>query len=187
MKLNLQNSNGANSFCLEIPSSVHLESSQAGELIQAFVIDSQGHRQPIEATVLADRRSLLIGSKVIRIHKSLFVSEDGFYGVTFSNESGVFRQYFSVKKVRPVESKKKPKAAFIGDMVSPMTGKIISVCVTQGQQVQKGDVLLVIEAMKMENRILSQGPGVVSQVRVKEASSVSSGDIILTISELPSP
>lgn len=68
-----------------------------------------------------------------------------------------------------------------GAIVAPMTGKIVSVRVKKGDQVKAGQVLCVIEAMKMENEILASKPGIVNDVIVSEGSSVSEGDPLLTI------
>ncbi|MBK7172260.1 MAG: acetyl-CoA carboxylase biotin carboxyl carrier protein subunit [Bacteroidales bacterium] len=52
------------------------------------------------------------------------------------------------------------------NIVSPMPGKVIKICVTEGQAVTKGDLLLVVEAMKMENNILCPGDGIVDRIEV---------------------
>ena len=59
-----------------------------------------------------------------------------------------------------------------GEIVSPMPGKVIKVNVKKGQKVDKGDVLMVVEAMKMENTILAPRKGLVEAVNVKTGSMV---------------
>jgi glutaconyl-CoA decarboxylase len=66
-------------------------------------------------------------------------------------------------------------------MPSPLPGTILSVKVAAGQSVKKGDVLLVIEAMKMENEILAHRDAVVSQILVKQGDSVDTGASLLTL------
>ena len=56
-----------------------------------------------------------------------------------------------------------------------MPGTINAVKVTSGQQVKKGDVLFVLEAMKMENEIYADKDGKVGQVFVQKGASVSTG------------
>ncbi len=69
-----------------------------------------------------------------------------------------------------------------GDPVkAPMPGGIVSVNVQQGASVKKGDVLLILEAMKMESEITAPRDGVVSQIRVAKGTSVSTGDILLVL------
>lgn len=62
-----------------------------------------------------------------------------------------------------------------GTVVAPMSGVIREIRVVTGQQVKKGDVLFVLEAMKMENEILSPGDGVVSRILVSPAAAVQTG------------
>ena len=64
---------------------------------------------------------------------------------------------------------------------APMPGTIVRVNVTQGQTVNAGDVLCVLEAMKMENDITSPKAGTVTQVVVSKGSNVSSGDVLIVI------
>lgn len=63
---------------------------------------------------------------------------------------------------------------------SPMPGTILSVNVQNGQSVKKGDVLMILEAMKMENEIMSPCDGVVT-VAVAKGASVESGALLCTI------
>ena len=69
-----------------------------------------------------------------------------------------------------------------GEAVSaPMPGTILKVNVTQGQAVKEGDVLCVLEAMKMENDIIAPKSGTVTQVVTSKGASVSSGDPLVVI------
>lgn len=77
---------------------------------------------------------------------------------------------------------KKPAAAAVGEKVSaPMPGTIVSVNVSSGQSVKKGDVLVVLEAMKMENEIKAPVDGTVSSVAVNKGESVDTGATLVTI------
>lgn len=62
---------------------------------------------------------------------------------------------------------------------APMPGTIVSVNVSEGQNVQKGTVLLVLEAMKMENEIVSPRDAVVTHISVKKGESVESGSSLV--------
>ena len=64
---------------------------------------------------------------------------------------------------------------------APMPGNIISVNVKPGQAVKKGDVLLILEAMKMENEIMAPVDGTVGTVSVAAGQTVQSGQQLLTI------
>ena len=79
-----------------------------------------------------------------------------------------------------------PKAAHSGPtggkkVAAPMPGTILDMKVSVGQAVKKGEVLCVLEAMKMENDIPSPCDGVVMSVKVQKGASVSANDVILTI------
>jgi len=63
----------------------------------------------------------------------------------------------------------------------PMPGKIVSVAVAEGQEVQPGQVLLILEAMKMQNEIAAPAGGVVKKVHVKPGQNVEGKDVLLEI------
>ena len=69
-----------------------------------------------------------------------------------------------------------PAAVAAGEVVaSPMPGNILKVNCTQGQAVKAGDILVVLEAMKMENEIVAPRDGTVAQVVVSKGTVVDTG------------
>ena len=64
---------------------------------------------------------------------------------------------------------------------APMPGLIVTVPVSEGQTVEKGDVLVVLESMKMQNQLKSPRPGKVSRVQVKPGDSVEQRDTLLSV------
>ncbi len=64
---------------------------------------------------------------------------------------------------------------------SPMTGRVIEVLVSEGDSVSNGDVVVVVESMKMENEIICDYDGTVSTVHVEEDQSVSEGDQLVIV------
>lgn len=67
------------------------------------------------------------------------------------------------------------------NIISPMPGTILSVNVTVGQAVKAGDVLMVLEAMKMENDIVASADGTVRQLLVSKGSTVNTDDVLAVI------
>ncbi|MCU0355390.1 MAG: biotin/lipoyl-binding protein [Cytophagales bacterium] len=65
------------------------------------------------------------------------------------------------------------------DLKAPMPGLILDIKVTDGQTVQKGDPLLILEAMKMENVIKAPADGTVKTVKVRKGESVEKGHVLL--------
>lgn len=65
-------------------------------------------------------------------------------------------------------------------VTAPMPGTILSIKKKVGDKMQKGDVLMILEAMKMENEIIAPEDGVITSIDITEGASVNTGDILLT-------
>ena len=75
-----------------------------------------------------------------------------------------------------------PEVTGAGEAVTaPMPGNILKVNVTAGQAVKEGDVLCILEAMKMENEIMAPCNGTVTQVRTSKGSTVDTGAPLVVI------
>jgi acetyl-CoA/propionyl-CoA carboxylase biotin carboxyl carrier protein len=72
-------------------------------------------------------------------------------------------------------------AAGDGTVSAPMQGTIVKVLVAQGEAVEPGQALLVLEAMKMENHINAERGGTVKEVRVAAGDTVGTGDVLIVI------
>ena len=68
-----------------------------------------------------------------------------------------------------------------GDISAPMPGQILKVFVQNNQEVNEGDNLFVVEAMKMEHSLKAPYSGTVTNLKFKSGDSVTSSDIVLTI------
>jgi len=71
----------------------------------------------------------------------------------------------------------------MGGLTSPMPGKILNVMASIGEPVDKGQTLLILEAMKMENRICSPVDGIVSAIHYEVGDQVNQGAILIEIEE----
>ena len=144
-------------FIVKIPDSINAKQLSVGE---KFTVDVSG--KSIDVCLLADGRSFMLDDNIIRLGKLKSKNIDGHI-------------------IRPVEPKLSKVKKGFGALKSPMTGKIISVAVKNDDNVKVGDVLVIIEAMKMENRILAEGEGVVNNIKVTNGVNVTAGDNLLTL------
>jgi biotin carboxyl carrier protein len=74
-----------------------------------------------------------------------------------------------------------PGAGAVEEIRSPLPGNVLSVKAQPGQQVKSGDLLLVIESMKLENEVLAPRDGTVRDVRVLPGANVNIGDLLLIL------
>lgn len=76
-----------------------------------------------------------------------------------------------------------PKAApaGAGTILAPLPGTILDVPVSVGQQVKAGQILTIIEAMKMENEILAPTDGTVTSISVRKGDAVEADDVLVTL------
>ena len=84
------------------------------------------------------------------------------------------------KPVQTKETKPKPAAGF-SKIEAPLPGTIFKVMVKKGDAVKKGQTILIMEAMKMENNVLAEKDGKINKVHVAEGDSVLQGDILVEI------
>ena len=80
-------------------------------------------------------------------------------------------------KKKQTTKEKNPAAS--GDIKAPMPGKILEIKTTEGAKVEPGDVLIILEAMKMENDITAPQAGVVEKINVNEGENVEADDVLV--------
>ena len=75
-----------------------------------------------------------------------------------------------------------PAAPAAGEQIcAPMPGNILDVKVAAGASVKAGDVLVILEAMKMENEIVAPQDGTVASINVNKGDTVNSGDVLVSM------
>ena len=86
-------------------------------------------------------------------------------------------------KAAPAPAPKAAAPAAAGSVAvnAPMPGTILDVKVAPGAAVKAGDVLVILEAMKMENELVAPQDGTVAAVNVKKGDSVNSGDVLASL------
>ena len=84
---------------------------------------------------------------------------------------------------KPAARKAAPAAPSAGSVSisAPMPGVILDVRVSEGQAVKNGDVLLILEAMKMENEVMAPQDGTIESVSIAKGSNVNAGDVMIVI------
>jgi len=108
------------------------------------------------------------------------VSVGGESFVVQVNEGGDVSAIAPVATPSPASSTPAP-AGNAEPLNSPLSGNIFKINVTVGQTVAEGDVLIILEAMKMETEVKAAKGGVVQSIDITEGSSVSVGDVLLTL------
>ncbi len=157
--------------------------------------DQEFDAQPAGETVTIDGDSFTV--RIVRHEKTLTVyvnekpfavqlpdplPEDGTIELLVDAKTYAVEASGSTAAARPRKrAARKSSAAATGAVVSQMTGRITRIDVKTGDTVSEGDVLLAIEAMKMENEIAAPVSGTVKEISVSAGARVSEGDTLLVI------
>jgi biotin carboxyl carrier protein len=123
--------------------------------------------------------SLLLDGKSYEVH--VHPAEDGWQVLVHGTQYDTLVEDERERRMRMAERR---SAIDSGEfqLKAPMPGMVISVPVQEGQGVMKGDVLLILESMKMQNELKSPRAGIVSRIRVKAGESVEQKQLMLTVS-----
>ncbi len=105
------------------------------------------------------------------------------YNVEVEEATGVTNAPISAAKTEAPAAAPVPTAVPAGAnaVTAPMPGNILDIKVSAGQSVKSGEVLVILEAMKMENEILAPCDGTISAVNTTKGSTVNTGDVLVTI------
>lgn len=79
------------------------------------------------------------------------------------------------------QTEQKSLGSVVNTLKAPMQGTIVDIKAQPGDAVKRGDILIVLEAMKLENNIVAPGPGVIKEVFVSKGDAVISGQPLLSI------
>ncbi len=156
--------------------------------------DQEFDAQPAGETVTIDGESFPI--RIVRHEKTLTVyvnekpfavqlpdplPEDGTIELLVDAKTYAVEASGAANASPRPKAARKSSAAATGAVVSQMTGRIVRIDVKTGDTVSEGDVLLVVEAMKMENEITAPVGGTVKEINVNAGARVSEGDTLLVI------
>ncbi len=84
-------------------------------------------------------------------------------------------------KIAKKQEAAKPTMSKLFQVKAPLPGNILEIKVKEGDNIKKGDILLTMEAMKMENNILSEKEGVVMNIKVNTGQSILQNDVLIEI------
>ena len=121
--------------------------------------------------------SLLIDGKSI---EAMVSHKDNHFTVGFQGHEFDI-EFFDPRARKPAADTGKKIAEGIQHIKAPMAGRIVSVLVKKGDKVQEGAGLVILEAMKMENKLVSQGAGTVMDVLVSDKDAVERGRDLLIV------
>jgi len=144
-----------------------------------FVIRIEGAEYRARTRLAMDSVDVRIGAKTQRLHlqgNEAFL-HDGIHRVRLVE--------VSEEGADVIESRPSGPGAIV-DVRSSMPGRVVRVAITPGAHVRRGETLVVLEAMKMQNEIPAPGDGVVHQVAVSEGETVTADRVVASI-ELRGP
>jgi biotin carboxyl carrier protein len=143
---------------------------------QCRLSDASGHTRELEIDALLTERdviSLLIEGRSHEVRHDSVSSEVIIQGERFSVE---------VRDLRSLRSRRRtPQGNGPRKIVAPMPGKIVRLLVAEKTEVEAGQGIVVVEAMKMQNELKSPKKGVVIRLLVSEGAAVNAGDALAVI------
>jgi len=169
-----------------------IELTRSGEKSFTIAVDGKTRKVDVDSNFPSPDRpfTVKIDGKTYRIEMpsirqaqeiSVKIDEAVFKAEIRPSERKTSLTTFQPTATAPVKKAGGTRQTLEGAIVAPMTGRIVSIRVKKKDQVKVGQILCVIEAMKMENEIVASKSGIVGEVIVSEGSSVSEGDPLLTI------
>lgn len=117
---------------------------------------------------------------------TVFISEnnEGQYRITCGGSGYFFRRFDFLKRKEMVSPGEINEAAGPGTIYSPMPGRVIKICRQKGERISKGDVLIIVESMKMENSIKASSDGIIADIVVNEGDMTDGSEPLVIINPL---
>jgi len=143
-----------------------------------IVVNEERHLASIESIGGPSLYSLLVDNSSFEIHVE---ERDGSYRVLLLGE--LYTVQVEDERTRRAAKARPKRLLEEGEIAikSPIPGLIFDVPVTAGQEVQAGEILVIVEAMKMENELRSPREGVVQATHVAPGDIVDKGQVLVTI------
>jgi biotin carboxyl carrier protein len=162
-----------------------------------YIAEVDGLEFPVE---ILDEHHVRFGGDVLEVDLaavsgeplySLIVNSESFEGYVYPGEDGwqvlMMGQFYQVsvedereKRLRTaIQGGIRPDIEFV--LKAPMPGLVIAIPVTEGQLVEKGQTLVILESMKMQNELRAPYTGKVARLRIKAGESVEQKQILLNL------
>lgn len=161
-----------------------------------YIAEIDGMEFPVE---ILDEHHVRFGEEIIDVDLaavsgqplySLLVNGESYEGYIYPDEDTwqvlLLGQFYSVQVTD--ERERRLRTSALGttttsefSLRAPMPGLIVSIQVEEGQQVEKGHILVILESMKMQNELRSPRSGKISRLRVKSGDSVEQKQILLSV------
>lgn len=149
---------------------IQLTNKQTGQTEIHYVAKKNFHPLGEFISFIFNHRSYLMDVVVHRDDYTLF-TRGSFKTVKLLTEERLFLQQIAGSL----------SGGAAADVHSGMPGRVVEISVKAGDEVKKGDLMLVMEAMKMENEILAPGDGIIKKVYVKEEQNISTGVCLISL------
>ena len=149
--------------------------SPSGDIIDVQIDDRKYNVDLCQ--IREDFYSILIDGKSV---EAMVGHKDNRFTVGFKGREYVV-EFFDPRARKYAADTGKAVAEGIQRIQAPMAGRIVSILAKKGDVVQEGSGLIILEAMKMENKLVSQGTGEVLDVLVSDKDTVESGQALMVI------
>jgi biotin carboxyl carrier protein len=114
----------------------------------------------------------------VKVNEDKIIIEGNTFNIDFTEEGDP--SIMIINGMVYVVSKDSLGYLTVNEIKAPMNGKIIKILVNEGDQVNNGQILVVLEAMKMENQIRSPRKGTIKNIKIVNDQTVKIGDTLLT-------
>ncbi len=150
---------------------VHLHHGRLRAMIEGAPYDAGLRWHPGEAILYLDEKSGERAVQIERVHGGYRLSHGGIRITASARRPELAELAALMPKKAPPDTSK--------FLLCPMPGLVVSVNVNAGQEVKGGEVLAVVEAMKMENVLTAERDGTVKKINAKKGDSLALDDVIL--------
>lgn len=155
--------------------------NQEGRKMQKYKIKIDNEVYDVEVELVDGENN-----NIKSINKSNSQRKSKFSTISKKSSSSAEKQSAAKKKAAQIKSKEKTRKSSVtaeGDVEvkAPMPGQILTLSVAEGDEVEKGQHLAVLEAMKMENDITAPNAGVINEINVEKGNDVNSGDTLFIL------